>query len=197
MAMKFNSKDAEVVKAFCRVGHMTESNMKSLGYTDTRIKNRSCGEEKLYEKIGRDSVTGENVYQLTERGKEEGARLGIDRADQYRGQGQEKTMNYEHDRKLADVYCSLTKQERDTWRTEEQGKRDLEQVREHIREHEPDRWEKEIKDTKMSACDGSYINAQGEVCHIEVVTKNYTEEMKESKEAGATMLGGSYTSYEA
>ena len=147
--------------------------------------------------IGRDCETGEKLYQLTELGKEEAQRCGIDRADQYRCQGKEKTMNYEHDRKLASVYCSLSQQERDTWRTEQQCKKDLEQAREHIREHDRDRWENEVKDTKMSACDGSYTNSQGEICHVEVVTKNYTEEMKESKEAGVSVLGGNYCQYEA
>ena len=196
MAMKFNAKDASVVLGFARCGTMTASHMKELGYSDTRIKNRTCGEQKLFERIGADAKTGETVYRLTEAGKDEAQRLGITRDEQYRPQGKTDTMNFEHDRKLADVYCSITQQERDTWKTEEQYKREIEQVREHIRETDKERWE-EIKDQNMTAFDGGYTNSQGEVCHVEVITKNYTEEMKESKEASADMLGGNYCSYDA
>ena len=191
MAMKFNKKDAEVVKGLCRTGAMTESHLKSLGYTDTRIKNRSCGEEKMLHRIGRDAKTGENVYKLTDIGKEYGASLGIPRDEQYRGQGKEKTMNFEHDRKLADVYCSLKQEERDMWKTEEQYKREIEEVREHIRQTDTERWE-EIKNTKMTAFDGGYIDAQGQEHYIEVITENYDGKMTASKEASAEALGGQY-----
>ena len=58
MAMKFNKKDESVVLGLARCGTMTEQNLKDLGYSDTRIKNRSCGEEKLLNYIGRDGDTG-------------------------------------------------------------------------------------------------------------------------------------------
>lgn len=196
MAMKFNRKDEAVTKALARVGNVTESHLKSLGYTETRIKNRSCGAEKLIERIGRDSKTGENMYRLTDAGKDQASRLGIPRADQYRGQGREKTMNYEHDRKLADVYCSLREEERDMWKTEEQYKREIEQAREHIRTQEPERWE-EVRDTRMTAFDGGYIDSEGHEHYVEVITENYNGKMIESKEASAEILGGSYHSYDA
>lgn len=196
MAMKFNKKDEAVTKALARVGNMTESHLKSLGYTETRIKNRSCGAEKLIERIGRDSKTGENMYRLTESGKDQAVRLGIPRSDQYRGQGKEKTMNFEHDRKLADVYCSLQQEERDMWKTEEQYKREIEQAREYIRVNEPERWQ-EVREQKMTAFDGGYIDSQGQEHYVEVITENYNGKMIESKEASAEMLGGSYHSYNA
>ena len=196
MAMKFNKKDEAVTKALARVGNMTESHLKSLGYTETRIKNRSCGAEKLIERIGRDSKTGENMYRLTESGKEQASRLGIPKCDQYRGQGKEKTMNFEHDRKLADVYCSLQQEERDMWKTEEQYKREIEQAREYIRVNEPERWQ-EVREQKMTAFDGGYIDSQGQEHYVEVITENYNGKMIESKEASAEMLGGSYHSYSA
>ena len=196
MAMKFNKKDEAVTLGLARVGNMTESHLRSLGYTDTRIKNRSCGDQKIIEKIGRDCKTGEKMYRLSENGKDEATRLGIPRCDQYRGQGRERTMNYEHDRKLADVYCSLQQEERDMWKTEEQYKREIEQVREHIRTHEPERWE-EVREVKMTAFDGGYVDAQGHEHYVEVITENYNGKMIESKEASAEMLGGSYHSYNA
>ena len=196
MAMKFNKKDAEVVKGLCRTGAMTESHLKSLGYSDTRIKNRSCGEKKMLQRIGRDATTGENLYKLTDIGKEYGVSLGIARDEQYRGQGKEKTMNFEHDRKLADIYCSLQQEERDMWKTEEQYKREIEEAREHIRENEPNKWE-EIREIKMSAFDGGYIDVQGQEHYIEVYTENYDAKMIASKEASASVLGGSYHSYNA
>ena len=196
MAMKFNKKDESVVLGFARCGTMTASHMKELGYTDTRIKNRSCGEEKLYERVGVDSKSGDVVYRLTEAGKDEAQRLGIARDEQYRPQGKTDTMNFEHDRKLADVYCSLSQQERDSWKTEEQYKREIEEVREHIRQTDNERWE-EIKDQKMTAFDGGYTNSEGVICHVEVITQNYKGEMEASKEASAEMLGGSYCSFNA
>ena len=109
----------------------------------------------------------------------------------YRGQGKEKTMNFEHDRKLADVYCSLKQEERDMWKTEEQYKREIEEVREHIRQTDTERWE-EIKNTKMTAFDGGYIDAQGQEHYIEVITENYDGIMTATKEASAEALGGQY-----
>ena len=196
MAMKFNKKDEAVVLCGARCGTMTYQNLRDLGYSDSRIKNRSCGEEKTLNYIGRDSKTGDRLYQLTEVGKEHAQRLGIDRADQYRGQGKIKTMNFEHDRKLADVYCSLREEERDMWKTEEQYKREIEEVREHIRQTDPERWE-EIKDTKMTAFDGGYVDSQGQEHYVEVYTESYNGKMIASKEASAELLGGSYHSYNA
>lgn len=196
MALKFNDKDAEVIKGLCRVGCMTENNLKTLGYTSSRIKNRSCGKEKMLERIGRDAKTGENIYKLSEIGKEYGARLGIDRADQYRSQGKEKTMNFSHDRKLADVYCSLQQQERDMWKTEEQYKREIQEVREHIRQTDTKCWE-EIKDQRMTAFDGGYVDSQGQEYYVEIITENYNGKMIESKEAAASLLGGNYCPYNA
>ena len=196
MAMKFNKKDEAVTLGLARVGNMTESHLRNLGYTDTRIKNRSCGAEKLIERIGRDCKTGENLYRLTESGKDQAVRLGIPRSDQYRGQGREKTMNFEHDRKLADVYCSLREEERDMWKTEEQYKREIEQAREYIRVNEPERWQ-EVREQKMTAFDGGYIDSQGQEHYVEVITESYNGKMIASKEASAEMLGGSNHSYNA
>lgn len=196
MAMKFNKKDAEVVKGLCRTGSMTESHLKSLGYTATRIKNRSCGDEKMLHRIGRDAKTGENIYKLTDVGKDYGVALGIPRDEQYRCQGKEKTMNFEHDRKLADVYCSLREEERDMWKTEEQYKREIEEVREHIRQTDTERWET-IKDVKMTAFDGGYVDSQGQEHYIEVYTQNYDGKLVASKESSAELLGGSYHAYNA
>ena len=196
VTMKFNKKDESVVLGFARCGTMTYTHMKELGYSDSRIKNRSCGEQKLFERLGTDAKSGDVVYRLTEIGKDEAVRLGIPRDEIYRPQGKLDTMNFEHDRKLADVYCSISQEERDTWRTEEQYKREIEQVREHIRKEQPDRSE-EIKNTKMTAFDGGYTNAEGVICHVEVITQNYKGEMEASKEASADMLGGSYCSFEA
>lgn len=196
MAMKFNKKDEAVTLGLARVGNMTESHLRNLGYTDTRIKNRSCGAEKLIERIGRDCKTGENLYRLTESGKDQAVRLGIPRSDQYRGQGREKTMNFEHDRKLADVYCSLREEERDMWKTEEQYKREIEQAREYIRVNEPERWQ-EVREQKMTAFDGGYIDSQGQEHYVEVITESYNGKMIASKEASAEMLGGSYHLYNA
>lgn len=196
MAMKFNKHDVAVTLGVARCGTMTYQNLKDLGYSDSRIKNRSCGDEKLLNYIGRDCKTGDRLYQLTEVGKEHAQRLGIDRCDQYRCQGKDKTMNYEHDRKLSEVYCSLREEERDMWKTEEQYKREIEEVREHIKQTDQERWE-EIKDIKMTSFDGGYVDAQGQEHYVEVITQNYKGEMISSKEASAEMLGGNYRTYNA
>ena len=44
--MKFNKHDANVTLGLARCGTMTYQNLKDLGYSDSRIKNRSCGSEK-------------------------------------------------------------------------------------------------------------------------------------------------------
>lgn len=194
--MKFNKHDANVTLAGARVGTLTYQNLRDLGYTPTRIKNRSCGDEKTLNYIGKDCKTGEKLYQLTSIGSDYAQKLGIPKCDQYSHQGKEKYMNYEHDRKLADIYCKLDQSERDMWKTEEQYKREIAEAREHIRATDKDEWEK-IKDVKMSAFDGGYIDAQGQEHYVEVITKNYKGEMIESKEASASILGGSYHRYDA
>lgn len=195
--MKFNKHDANVTIAVARCGTMTHQNLKDLGYSDSRIKNRSCGDSKTLNYIGRDAKTGDKLYQLTEIGKEHAQRLGLDRADQYRGQGKTKTMNFEHDRKLSDVYCKLQQEERDMWKTEEQYKREIEEAREYIREHGTEEDWKKIENVKMTAFDGGYIDQSGQEHYVEVITKHYTREMIASKEASASMLGGDYQSCKA
>ena len=86
-------------------------------------------------------------------------------------------MNYEHDRKLADVYCSLREEERDMWKTEEQYKREIEQAREHIRVNEPERWE-EIREQKMTAFDGGYVDDRGQEHYVEAVSYTHLDVYK-------------------
>lgn len=194
--IKWNAKDTRVTLGLGRCGHFTESNFKSLGYSPSRIKNLSCGEQKVYEKIGRDCKTGENVYRLSELGKEKCAELGLERDLQYRCQGKEETMNFEHDRKLADVYCSLREEEQDRWKTEEMYKREIEEVREHIREHEPERWE-EIKGEPYSAFDGGYVDEHNQEQYVEITTSSYKQEDYDSKTNSASMCGGNLNLYKA
>ena len=82
------------------------------------------------------------------------------------------------------------------WKTEEQYKREIEEYREHIRQTDTERWE-EIKDIKMSAFDGGYIDSQGQEHYVEVITENYDAKMTASKEASAEALGGQYHQYDA
>lgn len=196
--IRWTNEDTRAVLGVGRCGHFTKDNLRDVGLSDRRIKTFSTGQEhKYFEKIGRDCNTGQELYKLSELGKEKCEELGLERSLQYRCQGREETMNFEHDRKLADVYCSLKEEEQDRWKTEEMYKEELEEKREWIRENEPERWE-EIKDEPYSAFDGGYVDEQGQEHYVEVATDSYRAEDYASKETAVSICGnGSYQLYHA
>lgn len=197
MAVRWEQRDTDATLAVARTGHFTAQHFESIGYGARRLRTMSCGKEKIFEKVGRDSKTGQEVYKLSNLGKEKAEALGLPRDLQYRGQGDEKEhRNFEHDRKLADIYCSLEQEQRDSWRTEEMYKREIVEIREEIRKSDPERWE-EIKDQKCTAFDGGYVDEGGQEHYVEVVTSNYKGHQIESKQNSASLCSGTYTQYKA
>lgn len=189
--IRWTDKDTRATLGVARCGYFTKDNFKSVGLTDRRINTLSTGQDKIFERVGKDANTGEDMYKLSELGKEKAEELGIPRDVQYFNPAVGKdNFDFRHDRELARQYCSLSESCQDRWKTEKEYKREIEQTREHIRRTDTERWE-EIKDEKMSSFDGGYIDDRGQEHYVEVVTKNYKDEDIDAKFSSESMLGGS------
>ena len=46
--------------------------------------------------------------------------------------------------------------------------------------------------SEVSICDGAYMNSNGDMVYVEVVTSDYTEKMIEKKIEYVNMIGGIY-----
>lgn len=188
--IRWSESDSRATLGVARCGYFTREHFKSCGLTDRRINTLSTGQMKIFEKVGRDVQTGEEVYKLSELGKEKAEELGIAKDIQYFNPNVGQNHDYRHDRELANRYCSLEQDCQDRWKTEKEYIREIKEVREHIRVHDKERWE-EIKNVKHSAPDGGYINENGHEYYVEVITDSYTKDRIESKCQAESLLGGS------
>lgn len=188
--IRWTDSDSRATLGVARCGYFTRDNFKEVGLSNRRIDTLSTGENKIFEKVGRDVNTGQEMYKLSEIGKEKAEELGIARDVQYFNPNVGQNFDFRHDRELARQYCSLDRDCQDRWKTEKEYIREIKEVREHIKVNDPDRWQ-EIKDTKHSSFDGGYIDARGEEHYIEVITESYTKDRIDSKCESASMLGGS------
>lgn len=188
--IRWTDSDTRATLGVARCGYFTRENFKDIGLSNRRIDTLSTGELKIFEKVGRDVNTGEEVYKLSELGKEKAHELGVERDVQYFNPNVGQNFDFRHDRELANRYCALDRGCQDRWKTEKEYIREINQAREHIRTNDPDRWE-EIKDTKYSAFDGGYTDDRGQEHYVEVITDSYTKDRIDSKCESANMLGGS------
>lgn len=107
--IRWSHNDTRAVQGVARCGYFTKDNFRSVGLTDRRINTLSTGQDKIFERVGKDSVTGEDVYKLSELGKEKAEELGIARDVQYFNPSVGKNNNdFRHDRELANRYCSIS-----------------------------------------------------------------------------------------
>lgn len=187
--IRWTESDTRATLGVGRCGYFTRENFKSCGLTDRRINTLSTGEMKIFVKVGRDVNTREEVYKLSDLGKERAHQLGLHRDLQYFNPNVGQNSDFRHDRELANRYCSLDRDCQDRWKTEKEYVREIKEVREHIRVHDKERWE-EIKDIKYSAPDGGYINEHNQEHYIEVVTDSYDKNRIESKCQTENLLGG-------
>lgn len=86
--------------------------------------------------------------------------------------------SYYHDKALYDIYTEISENERNSWRTESEQ-------REYASSHQ-------ICLDGASVTDGAYFSDDGEWKYVEVITKHYTEEMKEQKLEYVSRMGGKY-----
>lgn len=188
--IRWGENDTRATLGVARCGHFTKQNFRDCGLTDRRINTLSTGQEKIFERVGRDVNTGEDMYKLSELGKEKAEELGIARDIQYFNPNVGQNFDFRHDRELANQYCSLDRDCQDRWKTEQEYVREIKEVREHIRVNDPERWE-EIKDIKYSSFDGGYIDDRGQEHYVEVITDSYSKDRIDSKCESANLLGGS------
>lgn len=90
--------------------------------------------------------------------------------------------SYYHDKKLYEIYRTLSDEERMTWRTESEQ-------HEYCKNHSIN-----LKDASVT--DGAYLNDKKEWVYVEILTKHYTEAMRESKIKYVTKMRGTYKPYE-
>lgn len=188
--IRWTHNDSRATLGVARCGYFTKENFKSLGLSERRINTLSTGSNKIFERVGRDVNTGQDVYKLSELGKEKAHELGVHRDLQYFNPNVGQNFDFRHDRELANRYCSLKEEYQDRWKTEKEYIREIKETREHIRIHDKERWD-EIKDVKHSSFDGGYIDERGQEHYVEVITDSYTKDRIESKVASGTLLGGS------
>lgn len=181
---KLLNRDYPVLEAMRCVGHLTEKHLKEhLGIAHNRIERYLAS--GWFKKDIHNQSDGSRIvsYTPTQKGFDL-MREKLHYSDIY------KPQSVVHDVALADRYFSLSVEERNTWITETQQQRELKELYDQMKQDDPNQ-AKEYQD--YSACDGGYINDQGEVCLIEIVTSTYTQAMIQAKHSCAAIYGSNYT----
>lgn len=173
---KLLNKDYHAFKAFRACGHLSKDHFEQLGIGASRIKRWEASgwiKEVVWNRNDGSRVRG---YQMTR----DGYRFAKEKLF-YEGFYSPQSLG--HDLKLADVYFNCTQEQRDSWITEKQ------QQDEFIRLKRNE--EIEINnDEKYSACDGGYIDEQGQTVYIEIITSAYSAEERASKVSFSSAMGG-------
>ena len=183
---KLLNRDYPVFEALRCVGHLSEDQLlNDLGIARNRIERYVA--TGWVKKDIHNTTDGERIvsYTPTRKGFEL-MREKLEYRDIY------KPQSVEHDVELAKCYFSLSQEERKSWITETQQQRELKELYNDLRMEDPQQAQ-EYRD--YSACDGGYINEEGEVCLIEIVTSTYTKAMIDSKHSSAGLYGANYSEW--
>lgn len=181
----FNSKDEDAFRAFKNVGHLSHDHLKSLGLSETKIKNycREGYAQKVSYNIKGQKENGV-CYKLTNLGKEVGAdKFGL------KNYMQTTDQHERHNLDVANKYMSLTKEERLTVLNEREV-RELVQDRilELENKQERDHYQEMLDQGKLSMPDIVYKNTEGVTIGYETVTNNYGEIEIQAKMETCTFL---------
>lgn len=193
---RWMQKDTDMLHAIGRTGHFTERHFREMNIPPDRVLKHQRDERIEYR--GRDSKTGDKIYRLTDIGKEKAVETGFKKGSFYQEQGVEKNMNFQHDMKFADVYCSMDKCERDTFFTEKDVRKMFDERMESIRVDDPGYYAKLkplFEDGKFSMPDGGYYDQQGNLHFVEVITATYKQSTIDAKCSTAVFLGGEMHMY--
>lgn len=174
----FNSKDEDAFRAFKNVGHLSHDHLKSLGLSETKIKNyvREGYAQKVSYNIKGQKENG-ICYKLTNLGKEVGA-------DKFGFKNYMQTTNghERHNLDVANKYMSLTKEERLTVMNEREVRELLqERIYEIENKQERDHYQELLDQGKMSMTDLVYVTEEGVTIGYETTTNNYGEEEIQAK----------------
>ncbi|MBZ0937829.1 hypothetical protein KWK86_019520, partial [Clostridioides difficile] len=154
----FNSKDEDAFRAFKNVGHLSHDHLKSLGLSETKIKNY-CREG--YAKKVSYNIKGQKengvCYKLTNLGKEVGAdKFGL------KNYMQTTDQHERHNLDVANKYMSLTKEERLTVMNEREVRELVQQrIYEIENKMERDHYQELLDQGKMSMPDVIYVTEEG------------------------------------
>ena len=166
---KVTSKDADMLKAFARVGYLNADMIKrQLCIADRRVIN--FAKDKFIEKCSyfeKDTKISENIYRLTDKGQKFIEReLGI--------KWFYRSSSAAHDLALASKYLSLSDKERDTWKTEAEIRDIFKETLDSMIDNERfEEIEKMLAEHQISPTDAYYISNQGESMGVEIVTSSY------------------------
>lgn len=198
MAKKMNhikvltNADKNVLKGLYRVGRFTSNHINALGVNNSRLKQhiKQGYIEKAEQYYDRKTKTTQVIYKLTDKGKkicQEQCNVG----KVY------KAASPKHDLALADRYVELHRQGlTDRWITEQDWRNKLADEIDRLRQignhSEADRIQEDWNEKRISMPDGGYVNANGELVALEVITRNYSESDIEHKKCFVQTLGVGY-----
>lgn len=181
----FNAKDRDTFTAFKNVGHLSHHNLKSLGLSETKIKNYQ--REGFIKKVSYD-IKGQKengiCYKLTNLGKEVGAdKFGLNNYMQTTD-GHER-----HNLDVANKYMELTREERLSVMNEREV-RELVQDKIYEIENKIERYQAQemLDQGKMSMPDMVYVTKEGVTIGYETTTNNYGVEEIQAKMETCTFL---------
>lgn len=174
----FFYRDEKALMSISRCGHVSHNNLKEF-IAEKRILNYIRDElvtKEVFSKNNGEQLVG---YKLTAEG-----RKIVEREYGFKDHQIAQSLN--HDLGIANVYFSLSQEERDTWKTETQIRNEFEERVEEIRLNDYERYEeinKLIEERQISIIDCSYIDKEtGIENYTEVITNSYGQAEIESKE---------------
>lgn len=191
-------KDKELHSMLARTGVATQSQAETFmgaRRIDSHVREGYLEEVRhIIKDRGREEEI--TLYKLTEAGREMAReKCGI---SSFYGSSSPR-----HDIAVADRYIDLYKRDPEltkSWITES-NVRDMlqekvEELREQGRNYQADKLEQGIQQGKFSAFDGGYVDSDGEIHAIEVVSRHYKEETLEAKVRTMQVLGVQEENYE-
>lgn len=181
----FNAKDKNAFTAFSKCGHLNHNHLKSLGVSETKIKNYS--RDGLIKKVAYDikgQVNNGICYKLTDEGRKVAERKFDLQKFAQNTNGHER-----HNLDVANKYMSLTQEERATVLNEREV-RDLVQDRilEIENKQERDQASELLDQGAMSMPDIVYTTEEGVTMAYETTTNNYGEEDIVAKQETCTFI---------
>lgn len=173
-----NQRDIQAMQAMRCCGYMNRTQLKHF-LTDSRIKafcHEGVIERCLYQK-GKEQIEcyrfSRGGFQWCEKHMEE-----MNSRSLYR------SASPLHDIAIANKYLSLSLDQRETWRTEQELRGQFEQMLDKLREEDFSRWV-QLKDmweqNQISVPDGAYQDGEHTVLY-ECITNNYSEADLQAKE---------------
>ncbi len=177
-------KDERFFKVLACSGNIRSHSANKIDISDNRLKNYVRDgyiKEVSYPSSRHQQTRSNRCYIYTDKGKKMvRERYGIERV--------QNSNAAEHNCKVSECICNLSKAEIDTIHTEWDVRDMWESRLGELSESERDRWEEEIEKGMLSAIDVIYTASSGVETGIEVTTNSYGETEIEQKEACGELL---------